>query len=413
LNKNKSAQAIDETTNGTALFLSALVLATFAIGVGSWIFLAGLEAVTHLREENPKWFFFAPIAGILSGLAFVKVWPKARRGNVLLVAVLRRNDSSEDLLASVPRALAPLIVVATWISHLGGLSVGREGTAVQMAGSLAATFGRWFKVKSHGRLLLQAGIAAGFGSVFGVPLAGAIFAGEISREIRQQRVRGFSFMMCLLASLAADRVARYFGAHHAVYPQPMAADFNLKSLLALLLVGISCGLLAWGFLFLLHYFRILWAKLFATDWARPAAGGMLFSLMAFAPSSVTRYAGLGMPAILEAFDKPLLFFDPLIKLLFTVFSVGVGFAGGEVTPLFFIGATTGSALAGAVGVEPRLLAAAGLVAVFGAAAEVPLACSVMAGELFGVWGFLAAFPVCFIANWICRHSRLYDSKPEF
>ncbi len=372
-----------------------ILLISIACGAGAWLFLTGLEIFTSWRVADGRWYLFAPLAGLLSG-----VW------------------------ATVPRWLSPLIVVFTWISHLAGLSVGREGTAIQMGGGIAATFGSvfGFKQTESAKLLLQVGMACGFGAVFHVPVAAAVFALEVSR----QRSRGFrlptgagaavdvaKFAIYFLAALGADFCAGALGAQHAHYPSFRLSDVvSVRGIGACLVCGVFLGWVAWLFLFLLREFRKRYATLIPQAWLRPTLAGGVFSLMFFAPEVLRRYAGLGAVEIAQFFHTVPEHWDWFGKLAFTVFALGAGFKGGEVTPLFFIGASLGASTAGLVGLMPASLASLGMVAVFGAAARVPITCVVMAAELFGVQILPAAIPVCLIANWACRYSPLSEGKTD-
>jgi H+/Cl- antiporter ClcA len=270
-------------------------------------------------------------------------------------------------------------------------------------------------------LFLLVGVAGGFGAVFGVPIAGAEFALEVSRRVRaaplfgtKWKERGSEFLLCLFVSFASDFGARLLGTTHALHGEIAFADLlHWQTVAALILTACACGLLAWIFLFTLHHFKIFWAKLVPLNAWRPAAGGLLFGLLLFVFGTyLERYSSLGIGPIQQALLGDARLYDPFAKLAATVFSIGVGFKGGEVTPLFFIGATAGGFFASLLGGAPIASAGVGLVACFAAAADVPIASAAMAGELFGVSGFVIALPVCFLASWICRHSRLYDEKPE-
>jgi H+/Cl- antiporter ClcA len=117
-----------------------------------------------------------------------------------------------------------------------------------------------------------------------------------------------------------------------------------------------------------------------------------------------RYIGLGLPLIADAFDHALPPWEFALKLLATVVSLGSGFKGGEVTPLFAIGATLGNALAPLLHLPVALLAALGFVAVFAGAANTPLACTLMAMELFGADIGVHALLAC-VLSYACSGRR--------
>jgi H+/Cl- antiporter ClcA len=403
-------------------FLKVLIAAGATVlvtALGAWIFLAGLTEFTNLRLEDPRYFLLGPVVGLITGLVFAFISQRSTGGNTLLVSLLRKT-SDESIKESVPGAMAPIIIFTTWISHLAGLSVGREGTAVQMGGGLAASFSRLFQVHSRTaqRLLLQIGIASGFAAVFGVPTAGAVFALEVAGDLRLATIRKNTtpmafFIAILFCAFLADWIAREAGAKHMHYPNLFWSQLlDFKILYALILAALVFGLLAWIFLSLLDAFRVIWSRMVRKPWLRPVIGGLFFMPMAYAPGWLQRYAGLGTDVIGASFltfpEKFQGLQDAMLKIAFTVYAIGTGFRGGEVTPLFFVGATSGNYIASLFGIDPTVIAAVGLVAIFAAAADIPIACSVMAGELFGLPGFVVTLPVCLVAAKLCRRSRLYD-----
>jgi H+/Cl- antiporter ClcA len=395
-------------------FAAAFLVLAGGCGVVSFVFLAGLEAVTAWRIAHPALFLLAPVGGLVSGIAYVKA-NKATdglvsRGNALIVARLR---GARGL---VPPLMAPLILGTTWLAHLVGASVGREGTAVQMAGSLASLVSRLFRMdQEQAWTLLLFAVAAGFGSVFGVPITGAVFAFEVAGMLRRERGRAIGsldhvFLIggSLAASELAHAIAMWLGTHHAAYPafdpRPFLSFFAAA---VTLMAAIASGLLAWGFIAVTGIVRNAFFRVVRVEGLRPVVSGMVVAL-GFFFSPLHRYAGLGADVIVESFARIQSFADPFVKLLATALAIGSGFRGGEVTPLFFMGATLGSAMSGLFTSEPAGLAGLGMVAVFGAAAGTPIAMAVMAGELFG-WSVLPiALPFCLIASAVCRSARLYD-----
>lgn len=397
------------------MFLFAFLLTVLGVGAASAIFLKGLAQVTAWRESSPGLIGLAPIVGLFTGVLYFYVGRRSTRGNVLLVE-LSRNGFFSGVLREIPKAMAPLILVTTWLAHLAGLSVGREGTAVQMAGGIAGIWGRLIGVRSQGHqwLLLHSAIAAGFGSIFGVPLAGAVFAAEVAGAFRSKAPREIksrhpgAWLLALVASALADLSTRLLGGEHTSFaPIPYEQFLSWRVLGSLLVAAVIFGWTAWLFLELLTWFRKIWTRIVAKVWLRPMVGGVVFSGVFFFPS-LYRFLGLGTQVIEESLVRSSSFVDPFLKILFTCFSIGVGFRGGEVTPLFFIGSTMGSAISSLFAVSPAVLGSIGLVSVFGAAAGVPFTCAVMAGELFGFEAGLVALPVCWLAARLCRTARLYD-----
>ncbi|MEN9904414.1 MAG: hypothetical protein RLZZ555_979 [Pseudomonadota bacterium] len=360
-------------------------------GSASALFLHALDWATSTRLSMPWLLAGLPLAGFAVGWAYMKLGGRADGGNNLLI------DEIHEPRQALPLRMAPMVLAATVISHLFGASVGREGTAVQMGAALADQIARALRLAREDRpVLLMCGIAAGFGSVFGTPLAGAVFALEV---LAVGRLHHGVLLPCLVAALLADRVALLWGVTHSHYSVAAFGSLSLAQLGALLLAGMVFGLtarlFAAGSHALADQFRrhIAWAPL------RPLLGGCVIAALAWGLGA-ERYLGLGLPVIEQAFAQPLPAWDFAGKLAFTVASIGSGFKGGEVTPLFFIGATLGNALAPLLQLPFDLLAAVGLVAVFAGAANTPLACTLMAVELFGAALGMPAAIAC-AASYLC------------
>jgi H+/Cl- antiporter ClcA len=168
-------------------------------GSASALFLHALHWASHTHQQHPWWLFGLPIAGFAVSWLYDHFGGRAEGGNNLLI------DEIHQPKQRLPLRMAPFILLATVISHLFGASVGREGTAVQMGGALADQWSRWFKLDNAERpVLLMCGIAAGFGSVFGTPLAGAVFALEV---LAIGRLHHHAWLPCLLTAVLADQVA--------------------------------------------------------------------------------------------------------------------------------------------------------------------------------------------------------------
>lgn len=381
-------------------------------GSASAFFLWALDRATQARWNHPWLLYALPLGGVAVGLLYYWFGREAERGNNLILEEIHEPGGG------VPARMAPLVLVGTLITHLFGGSAGREGTAVQMGGSLAAGFGRWCRLSAeHRRVLLFAGVAAGFGSVFGTPLTGAIFALEV---VVVGRVQYDVLIPALVASIVGDAVCNAWGIHHATYHIAFAnstarfAALTPRLVAATVVAGIAFGLAGKLFSELTHGLNHLFKKIVPFAPLRPALGAGLVILLTLLLGT-RDYLGIGIVShdphgvsVLSSFvpggATP---FSWWWKLLFTAVTLAAGFKGGEVTPLFFIGAALGHTLGVLFGVPVDLFAGLGFIAVFASAANTPLACTLMGVELFGSPYLVYYAIACFLAYYLSGHSSIY------
>lgn len=369
-------------------------------GTASAAFLFALEWAGGTRDARPVLIWLLPLAGFAVGWVYLRVGQSVEAGNNLLIEEIHHPRRP------VPLRMAPLVAIGTVVSHLFGASVGREGTAVQMGGALSDQVAQRVGLyPDDRRSLLMAGVAAGFASVFGTPLAGAIFALEVL-AIGKLRLR--ALFPCVLAAFMADRVGLAWGVHHTHYPLKDLAPISLHSVFTVLVAGVSFGLLAMVFARSTHALGRFVKRRIAYAPLRPALGGVVVATAVWGLDAY-RYVGLGIPAIVDAFAQPA-GWDFLGKLAFTVVSLGTGFKGGEVTPLFFIGATFGNTIAPLLDLPFPMLAALGFVAVFAGAANTPIAGTIMAMELFGPAIVPFAVLACYASYLFSGHAGIYAAQ---
>ena len=381
-----------------------LVLATLVAilaGSASALFLVSLDWATATREAHRWLIWLLPVAGFVVGWVYLKFGQSVEGGNNLLL------EEIHDPKNAIPLRMAPLILLATVISHLFGASVGREGTAVQMGGALADQLTQWCKLTPHDRrLLLMAGISAGFASVFGTPLAGAVFGLEV---LMVGRMRYDALWPCFVAAIVADQVTRMWGIHHTHYAAGLIPAMSVWTLISVVLAGMIFGLIGMVFAKLAHELSARMKSWISYAPLRPLIGGVLLATIVWFGEG-WRYIGLGLEPVAESFQQAVPAWDFAGKLLATVGSLGFGFKGGEVTPLFFIGSTLGNALAPLLHQPIGFMASLGFVAVFAGAANTPLACTLMAMELFGAPIGLFAALACVISYLFSGHTGIYKAQ---
>lgn len=372
-------------------WLVACVCIGMAAGTASAIFLASLDYVTVYRESHIQIIAFLPLAGLLIGFLYYYRGGHVEKGNHLLLEEIHTPQKT------LPFIMAPFIYITTVVTHLFGGSAGREGTAVQMGASLADQFALLLRFgKEDRKLILITGIAAGFAAVFGTPLAGIIFGWEV---VQLGRLKNKAIIPSILAAFLANRTCLFWGIHHTSYIVPVVPEISLSGVWFAVLAGICFGCTSRFFIWSSHLSTRLFKKVIPYPPFRPFIGGVLLILI-LTVLGTTKHVGLGIPVILDSFYHPQSNYDFAIKLGLTVLTLSSGFKGGEVTPLFFMGATLGSALSLILPLPVGLLAGMGLTAVFAGASNAPLACIVMSMELFGSapGGYIAI--ACLFANFV-------------
>lgn len=371
----------------------------FFVGSASALFLTLLDTATNFREENFWIISLLPLAGLVIGMAYYYLGSDVVKGNNQLF------EEVENPKQVIPFKMAPLVLLGTVVTHLFGGSAGREGTAVQMGGAIADQFTHLFKLQPKDRkLLITIGISAGFASVFGTPLAGTAFALEV---LLLGKLRYEAILPAFFAAVIADYTCTAWGIVHTHYSIVQTPELNLTHVGCSILVGILFGLTAMLFTKSIHLFTDLFKKTINCPPLRPLVGGIVIAAVVFA-TGATKYVGLGLPTIVASFSSSMEWYDFLLKILFTAFTLGAGFKGGEVTPLFYVGATLGNILVWIVPLPMSLLAGMGFVAVFAGATNTPIACVIMGIELFGIEGGAYFSIACVTAYFFSGHTGIYS-----
>lgn len=370
-------------------------------GSASAFFLISLEFVTQIRNDHNWIIWLLPLGGLLIGYSYFYADPKISKGNNLLLEEYNKPEKK------VPFLMAPLVLLGTLITHLFGGSAGREGTAVQMGGAIADLCTPIFKLNhSERRILMILGISAGFASVFGTPLAGAIFALEI---VFFHKINFRSIVLSFLVAYIAYFTVEFWEIKHTHYSITSIPQLDFTVIFWIFIVSILFGLAALLFSRTTHFWGKLFSKNIKYPPLRPFVGGIVLALSIYFIGT-TKYIGLGVPMIIEAFNVPNAPYDFILKILFTGFTLGAGFKGGEVTPLFFVGATLGSALSVVVPLPIALLAGMGFVAVFSGATHTPIACTIMGMELFGMESGFYIGIACITAYFFSGSIGIYKSQ---
>lgn len=389
-----------------ALLVHTVGAAVIGVGGGllAALFLGSLNWATTTRADLGWFVWLLPVGGLVVGFLYHRFGQPIAGGTSLVLDAAHVPDGE------VPTRMAPMIWSGSVVSHLVGASVGREGAAVQIVASVTDDAARRFRIDRTSRVgLLVCAVAAAFGGLFGVPAAGGLFALEVQRESRRH-VSVLPFAVA--SSVVAHLTARAVGIEHHHPFRTDALHLDWSHLWRYVIAGCFFGGVAAAFIALEHSAKHAFAR--AVHWppARPLVGGLLvLGLVALADTR--DYLGVSFDlvdvALTGAVGVAAAAF--LWKMVFTAVSLGSGFVGGEMLPLFVMGALAGAQFARVTDASVPLFAALGLVAVFAAASKTPFACVVIGIELFG-WNGLPAYAiVCIIAVLAGGQRSIYPTSP--
>ncbi len=379
------------------LFIWALLIAI--VSTFGCLFLWMLQTVSSYRMDHLWIIFFLPIVGYATTYSYQKWGGNFQNGNTQLVV------SADSNTFQLPFLAAPFIFISTVLSHMVGASVGRESTAVQMSAGWATAIGKYFRLSPQlTSVFVRSAVAAGFSAVFGTPLTASIFAFEWSKS----HLKVSHFLIVSSSSFCSFYLTTFWPISHLHFPEIPKIDWYSENTLFLIIFGIAAGIISFIFIYLTHFLPKVWSKIQSPSLRTFYAGSIILALTFIWGD--TTFLGLGLSTIEQAFltGVPFTFF--MLKMLFTLLSTSGGFKGGEVTPLFFIGACLGSSYAIYMGTDSLFWAAIGLVVPFAACTKTPFACGIMAYELFGIHVLLPALICAGIAVICSGKSTIYERK---
>jgi H+/Cl- antiporter ClcA len=393
-------------------WLFITIMTAVLVGSATAWFLIALDFVTIWRTNQIWVVNFLPLIGLGIGFAYHYFGADAKKGNDLILEIHQATETTSTTSTKtsstkpIPLIMAPLVFISSLLTHLGGGSAGREGTAVQMGGAIADQFTALFKLNAAERkTVLIMGVSAGFAAVFGTPWAAAIFALEI---MSFKKIKFENIIPSFLAAFGAHYICLAWQVKHTVYSIDIIPSITVSTISWTMLAGIIFGLAAFLFTYTGKIFKGLFAKI-KFEPMRPFIGGIIIALFIVVANS-TKYIGLGIPYIMDAFNTPAGSFDFALKLLLTSLTLSAGFKGGEVTPLFFIGATLGNVLIWFIPLPMALLAGMGFVAVFAGATHCVVASIIMGIELFGIQAGMYVGLASLVAYFASGRNGIYSAK---
>lgn len=395
-NRNEKAEK-EHKMYATYLLIGLLGIPIGAgVGVLEAFFGEVLEWLSQVRNNSPLyWILLLPIAGLLIVFCYQKFGKNTSKGMGLVFAVGHKEEEV------IPWRLIPFSMGSTWITHLFGGSAGREGVAIQIGATFSHGLGRILNIKGTSQIFLVTGMAAGFAGLFQAPIAAVFFAMEV---LVAGQLMYAAIFPASVAAVTAWLVSGRLGLTHFSFAVQVQTEKAPLFFLKLVVLGIIFGVV--GNLFA----RILaWGKKFAAakmpnPYIRIFALGIVLSISLLWLYK-GRYSGTGENLIEASFlGENIFVYDWALKFVLTIFTLAIGFQGGEVTPLFAIGATLGAVLASVVGLPIELCAALGFAAVFGSATNTLLCAIFIGAELFGFENSPYFIIVCIVA-YICNQNQ--------
>lgn len=389
-----------KTYGGLLVMGAAAIPIGLIVGVIDAVFGRTLLAIGSFRDAHLALLLpFLALAGLVIVFCYKKWGKNTGRGMSLVFDVGHGREESISL------RLVPLIMGGTWATHLFGGSAGREGVAVQIGATVSHWIGRKLPFKHPGNTFLLIGMAAGFAGLFRTPLAATVFALEV---LVAGRLEYRALFPALIASLVASATSGALGLEKFEVALTATVALDATGIARLAILGVVFGIVGGAFAWCLAHAKTLAGRLAPNPYVRIGVIGATLSILLFALWQ-GRYCGLGTNLISAAFtdDGAIYSWDWIAKFILTIVTLAAGYQGGEVTPLFSIGASLGVAISGLVGINPLLCAALGYAATFGGATNTLLAPIFIGCEVFGFSHLPAFFIVCAVAYLFNMDKSIY------
>lgn len=345
------------------------------VGIIDTIFGRGLLWIGDIRKEYLYYFVpFLALAGLLIVFIYQKFAGKTGKGMGLIFEVGHGTEKE------IPLRLIPIVTVATWITHLFGGSAGREGVAVQLGATLSHRFNKYFNFPDKSKVFLVTGMAAGFGGLFQTPIAALFFGLEV---LALGNLQLYALLPAVVAAFTASWTSSFLGLEKFTHIVNTTLSITPMTFVKFAILGIIFGIAGNLFVYLQSFLKKFASEKIKNPYYRIFIIGIFLSVILLLLHE-GRYTGLGTNLIENSFSGKSIFgYDWILKLLLTTLTLAAGFQGGEVTPLFSIGASLGVVIAIFFGLPIEFVAAAGYISVFGSATNTLLAPIFIGGEVFG------------------------------
>lgn len=388
-----------------SIYVLLAVVVGIIVGAIDALFGRVLLFITDFRTEHYKMLLpFLPIAGLLITYMYNKCSKESLKGMSLVLETTQKKREG------IPKALIPLVMIGTWITHLFGGSAGREGVAVQIGATLSHNISKKLNLPNNGKVMAIVGMSAGFGGLFQTPLAALFFAIEV---ITVGVLEYEALLPAFVGAYVASTTSHLLGLEKFFVNINDTIPIDEKAVVKIIILGIAFGLAGKAFSYSLSKLKAFMGNKFKNPYVRIGVVSIPLAILLFIVLG-GRYCGLGTNIINNCFNDGTVYsYDFILKIAFTVITLSIGFQGGEVTPLFAIGASLGYVLGGVMGLNPVVTASLGYAAVFGSATNTLIAPMLIGLEVFGSQNMTMFVVVCIIAYVLNGNKSIYSAQEIF
>lgn len=388
-----------------SIYVLLAVVVGIIVGAIDALFGRVLLFITDFRTEHYKILLpFLPIAGLLITYMYNKCSKESLKGMSLVL------ETTQEKREGIPKALIPLVMIGTWITHLFGGSAGREGVAVQIGATLSHNISKKLNLPNNGKVMAIVGMSAGFGGLFQTPLAALFFAIEV---ITVGVLEYEALLPAFVGAYVASTTSHLLGLEKFFVNINDTIPIDEKAVVKIIILGIAFGLAGKAFSYSLSKLKVFMGNKFKNPYVRIGVVSIPLAVLLFIILG-GRYCGLGTNIINNCFNDGAVYsYDFILKIVFTVITLSIGFQGGEVTPLFAIGASLGYVLGGVMGLNPVVTASLGYAAVFGSATNTLIAPMLIGLEVFGTQNMTMFVVVCIIAYVLNGNKSIYSAQEIF
>ena len=388
-----------------SIYVLLAVVVGIIVGAIDALFGRVLLFITDFRTEHYKILLpFLPIAGLLITYMYNKCSKESLKGMSLVL------ETTQEKREGIPKALIPLVMIGTWITHLFGGSAGREGVAVQIGATLSHNISKKLNLPNNGKVMAIVGMSAGFGGLFQTPLAAMFFAIEV---ITVGVLEYEALLPAFVGAYVASTTSHLLGLEKFFVNINDTIPIDEKAVVKIIILGIAFGLAGKAFSYSLSKLKVFMGNKFKNPYVRIGVVSIPLAVLLFIVLG-GRYCGLGTNIINNCFNDGTVYsYDFILKIAFTVITLSIGFQGGEVTPLFAIGASLGYVLGGVMGLNPVVTASLGYAAVFGSATNTLIAPMLIGLEVFGSQNMTMFVVVCIIAYVLNGNKSIYSAQEIF